>query len=277
MGFSVRCLICCRKLNLRFQTSPVNADPVTPSPVPLPGTPDGAPLTRGDQPEGALSGKTVWLSAGHGWTWTGIRWVTQRPNTYGIVEDFSNAEAVNVITWCAICGTPERMCSWCASARRMKRDNRGQRRGVRQYRRPVNATSSSAVMRAVRTGTPCQQDESASATWKPDSPKQVCTRCGSGTGTAQTAPLMRVNHTPRGGRYAVSISQEVHGSTWRYLGEFYFEAGTGGYVSLTNESSDPGQALIADAVRFGGGLGSIDPWHGASGKPGAGKSSPLLR
>jgi len=46
--------------------------------------------------------------------------------------------------------------------------------------------------------------------------------------------------------------------TWRYMGEYYFETGTGGHVPLVNESSDTGQAVIADAVRIGDGMGSID-------------------
>jgi hypothetical protein len=54
--------------------------------------------------------------------------------------------------------------------------------------------------------------------------------------------------------------------TWRYLGEYYFETGTGGHVPLINETSDTGQAVIADAVRFGGGMGSIDR-GGVSGEP----------
>ncbi|MFC2053387.1 hypothetical protein ACFLV7_03690 [Chloroflexota bacterium] len=56
----------------------------------------------------------------------------------------------------------------------------------------------------------------------------------------------------------ISNYQEVYGMIWRYLGEFYFETGTGGHVTLIIESSDTGQAVIADAVRFGGGMGSID-------------------
>ena len=58
----------------------------------------GQPPALGQgQPQGALAGKTVWLSAGHGWYWSTIlnRWNSQRPNTFGIVEDFANAEAVN--------------------------------------------------------------------------------------------------------------------------------------------------------------------------------------
>src|SRR5262249_27108417 len=43
---------------------------------------------------GALSGKTVYVSAGHGWVWgdTLGRWATQRPNTNGLGEDFISAE-----------------------------------------------------------------------------------------------------------------------------------------------------------------------------------------
>ena len=55
--------------------------------------------------------------------------------------------------------------------------------------------------------------------------------------------------------------------TWRYLGEYYFETGTGGHMILINESSDTDQAVIADAVRFGGRMGSIDRGGGVSGEP----------
>ncbi|MGB1216648.1 MAG: T9SS type A sorting domain-containing protein, partial [Saprospiraceae bacterium] len=47
-----------------------------------------------------------------------------------------------------------------------------------------------------------------------------------------------------------------HGQTWYYLGQFYFDTGTAGKVVLTNESTEIGQAIIADAVRFGGGVGT---------------------
>jgi hypothetical protein len=70
-----------------------------------------------------------------------------------------------------------------------------------------------------------------------------------------------------GGTTTVRISQEIHGQTWRYLGEYYFEAGTAGQVTLVNGSDDPGQAVVADALRFGGGLGSISEPGGTSGRP----------
>jgi hypothetical protein len=55
--------------------------------------------------------------------------------------------------------------------------------------------------------------------------------------------------------------------TWRNLGEYYFETGTGGQVTLINGSSDAGQAIIADVVRFGGGMDSIDRGGWVSGEP----------
>ena len=79
----------------------------------------------------------------------------------------------------------------------------------------------------------------------------------------------KVNHA--GGETVVSINQEVHGQTWVYLGQFYFDAGTAGNVTLSNESSDTGQAVIADAVRFGGGYGTVEdcdvPGVGLANKP----------
>ncbi len=44
---------------------------------------------------GALSGKTVYLSAGHGWNYAAGAWRTQRGNTHDLVEDFITAEAVD--------------------------------------------------------------------------------------------------------------------------------------------------------------------------------------
>ena len=45
--------------------------------------------------KGALEGKTVWLSAGHGWRYYKGDWRTQRSNANGIVEDHGNIEAIN--------------------------------------------------------------------------------------------------------------------------------------------------------------------------------------
>ena len=61
-----------------------------------------------------------------------------------------------------------------------------------------------------------------------------------------------------GGSSMVSINQEVHGLTWVYLGQFYFDAGVNYSVTLLNSTNDPtaSQFVIADAVRWGGGTGT---------------------
>jgi len=258
------------EVKTKAQVSPKSSDPLIPNPGPLPGAPGGAPLTKGDQPPGILSGKTVWLSAGHGWVWTGIRWATQRPNTYGIVEDLSNAEAVNYYLARYL---------WNAGADvRLVRERSHNQievivdndQGASGYSETGQFSTSSS--RGYQGGTyrytVSEQIESASATWRPDLPK-------AGLYPVWVWYRHNVNRTAEaryqvhhaGGQTQISISQEVHGDTWHYLGEFYFDAGTGGYITLTNQSSDPGQAVIADAVRFGGGMGSIDRGQGVSGKP----------
>jgi hypothetical protein len=44
---------------------------------------------------GALSGKTIYLSPGHGWTYkASASWYSQRGKTHGVVEDMSNADGI---------------------------------------------------------------------------------------------------------------------------------------------------------------------------------------
>jgi hypothetical protein len=76
--------------------------------------------------------------------------------------------------------------------------------------------------------------------------------------------------THLGGQTEFLIDQRMGGATWIYLGTYRFAAGAhpeSGQVALTNESSDPGHVLSADAVRFGGGMGSIRRGRGTSGRP----------
>lgn len=55
-----------------------------------------------------------------------------------------------------------------------------------------------------------------------------------------------------------SVNQQMGGGTWVYLGTFDFDGGatTSNLVALTNESAQNG-VVSADAVRFGGGMGSV--------------------
>ncbi len=260
---------------------PLSAFLPTPS-VPTPAIPpNGDPLPEyvgqppgfgQGRPQGALSGKTVWLSAGHGWYWSSTlgRWNTQRPNITGIIEDFSNAEAVNYYLarylWNAGADV------WLVRERAMTGhevivDND---QGAPHYTEVGAWTTSlspgyggGTYRFAITASSP-----TASATWTPNLPE-------AGWYAVWAWYLHGINRPPdaryqihhAGGVTTVRISQEVHGQTWYYLGEYYFPSGTGGYVTLINESGDAGQAVIADAVRFGGGMGSIAAPGGVSGQP----------
>lgn len=64
------------------------------------------------------------------------------------------------------------------------------------------------------------------------------------------------------------VNQRMGGSTWVYLGTFYFSKGQNpqNSVLLSNYSNDEG-LVTADAVRFGGGMGNIVRGGSTSGMP----------
>ncbi|MBU0702375.1 MAG: N-acetylmuramoyl-L-alanine amidase, partial [Chloroflexi bacterium] len=57
-----------------------------------------------------------------------------------------------------------------------------------------------------------------------------------------------------GGETTVVMSQQHHGITWRHIGDYGFRGGEVATVTLSNLSSQAGNVVIADAVRFGGGI-----------------------
>lgn len=63
-----------------------------------------------------------------------------------------------------------------------------------------------------------------------------------------------------GGTTDFIVNQSMGGKTWIYLGTFLFEKGKNpdkGMLELSNQSSEQGNWVSADAVRFGGGMGNI--------------------
>jgi hypothetical protein len=62
-----------------------------------------------------------------------------------------------------------------------------------------------------------------------------------------------------GGKTDFSVNQNLCGSTWLYLGNFYFNKGRNkfGKVILSNLNSNEDKVITADAVKFGGGFGNI--------------------
>jgi uncharacterized lipoprotein YddW (UPF0748 family) len=254
---------------------PANEEPLPDRPGRAPDYTGQPPAFGQGQPQGALSGKAVWLSAGHGWYCGGdppCTWRTQRPNTHGIVEDLADAEAVNYYLarylWNAGADV------WLVRERAMTEEEVivDDDDGAPGYTETGSWATTTYTGSGYNGGdyryTTSAGSLSATATWTPNLPEagwyavRAWYRHG---GNRTTDARYEIHHA--GGVTEVSISQEVHGQTWRYLGEYYFEAGTAGHVTLLNQSDDPGQAVIADAMRFGGGLGSIATSGGTSGRP----------
>jgi uncharacterized lipoprotein YddW (UPF0748 family) len=257
-------------------TVPPNEEPMPDRLGPEPEYVGQPPAFGQGQPQGALSGTTAWLSAGHGWYWEADlnRWTTQRGNNYGLVEDFSNAEAVNYYLarylWNAGADV------WLVRERAMIGhevivDNDS---GAPSYTETGSWATSSYSGTGYNGGdyryTSSASDGApmATATWTPNLPEAGWYAVWAWFRHGENrSPDARYEIHHAGGVTAVSVSQEVHGQTWRYLGEYYFEAGIGGCVTLLNQSIAAGRAVIADAIRFGGGLGTIEDGGVTSGRP----------
>jgi hypothetical protein len=89
-------------------------------------------------------------------------------------------------------------------------------------------------------------------------------------GTDRTNQLYRINHT--GGQSLVRVPHNMAGSGWIYLGTYYFNTGSNtasGAVIISNLGPVPGATgvVIADAIRFGNGMGDINRGGGVSTYP----------
>lgn len=237
-----------------------------------------APALAGAMPAGALTGKAVYLSAGHGWYWDGYwgEWRTQRyaSDSYQIIEDMNNAEVVNqyLISYLRNAGADV----WPVREHDMNTQEMIVVHGQPAYSevgtwatsvltgyqgllyRYAVAVTTTATATATWTFTPTASGQYAVYAWYTSDP--------SGAPDAQYL----IAHD--GGTTEVRVNQQVHGALWRYIGTFPFAAHAPGKVMLTNQSATTGAVVIADAVRVGGGMGDRTgdgppPSPGTSGKP----------
>jgi len=234
----------------------------------------GPPGYGQQQPAGALSWKSVFISQSHGWyDHETLGWITQRGTTNDIVEDFINPEAVNQYLvqylWNAGAGV------YTCRERDMNRNE-----VIVDDTSPGYSTTGTWTTAASPTGyfgtsfawTPVSTTETATATFTPTFPADgdyaVYVWYHHGTDHTHDARYI-VNHS--GGSTVVLQSQLMDGYTWKQIGTYHFLAGTSpeyGSVTVSNEGSDTGRIVLADAVRFGGGMGTV--YHEGStvsGKP----------
>lgn len=246
---------------------------------------------------GALTGKTIFVSAGHGWTYdtSKKKWDTQRYLTNGMREDDSNAEIVSyfLIPYLQNAG------GMVLSARERDRQEKmviiddadglsyAESDGIYEESSGWSENTTDSFGGYGRIDYPIERNvnplkngrfRSAAAgsgvwaRWTANIPEDgfyhvyVAYRRIDGN---TDAAVYTVRHA--GGTSEVTVNQQHHGSTWIDIGRFYFRQGLSrenGSVTLSGTSG----SLIADAVRFGGGMGVIKRGESAatltvSGKP----------
>jgi len=240
-----------------------------------------SPFRGQGQPTGALTGASIFVSPGHGWYYSTTlnRWATQRGNTNNIIEDLSNGEAC--LNWLV-------KYLWNAGARVYTVRERDLQTnmvivddggaGFSTTGSWSSATLSGAYNGSLRRTTTVTGSPTATARFTPNIPQRgyyavyVWYRTA-GIGTTTSDARITIHHV--GGSTVWMQNQNRDGYTWKYVGTYYFEAGSSpstGSVVVDNQSSTAGHYVVADAVRFGGGMGDIlDPDDPApqtvSGKP----------
>ena len=244
----------------------------------------GIPLPRPGT--GALTGKFVYLSAGHGFTYTNTlsRWATQRGTTEEIVEDLVSAESISqwLIPMLQLAGAtvvPIRESDFNPAL--VAVDDGGP--GYVEDGPPGTFSAStvpgfgplpaklgdranpfalgvSRLMAAASTPT-------AHAVYQPTLPADgyynVYASWASDASRVQDAHYV-VRHA--GGETHYRVNQQRHGATWALLGRFYFRAGAPperASVQVWNDSQGSGTVSL-DAVRWGGGMGFIERQVGSA-------------
>jgi hypothetical protein len=240
----------------------------------------GIPETASSQPAGALAGVVVYCSGGHGFgaNSSTTAWIPERPLINAVNEDMGNIDQLNYFAEQA----------WKAGATVVPVRPVGyQTNEVVLNNVDTNLTASGQVTFGgtwadtgnttlfygtagevgYRYASVDTADTTAWAIYRPTLPAEgeypVYTWVRSGSDRANQ--LYRVYHS--GGVTDVRVDHSQVGLGWVWLGTYHFEAGTNGSVNISNHDPDgAGEVVIADAIRFGNGMGDVS--RGAAGLSG---------
>ena len=225
-------------------------------------TPDFVPVEgEGVYPyDGPLSGLTIALSPGHGWTWENGAWHTQRSLVNNVVEDHSNARLVDwhVIPQLIRAGArvfSVREADFSTEEILIDNDDASGYASENGW----SAGSGLGWQGGNYDVCPTTQNESEqvwarfSADFTKSETKAVYLFFRAGENRVTDA-LVEIRHA--GNVTRLKVNQERNDNRWLYLGSFYFDADEPNQgVSISNLSDEDGY-VIADAVRFGGGMGT---------------------
>ena len=264
---------------------PAAADRAPPPPPP-PGTVSREGWT-GQPDTGALIGRSVYVSAGHGWYWSDVlgRWATQRGNTHDIVEDLVNSEAVNHYLMPLLRNAGAQVITMREhdlQAEMVVVDDgdpapaggeggyqetggfdKGTDKGFANGKAPYSGSANPFALGGYRAAAVVTGKPTATATFLPAFTKSGLyavyvgyTAGGNRSGDAH----FEIRHS--GGVSHRRIDMTRHGQTWTWLGNYHFDTGVDpsrGAVLLHNDTllKADGKYVVADVVRFGGGKGLI--------------------
>ncbi|MBK9072195.1 MAG: N-acetylmuramoyl-L-alanine amidase [Myxococcales bacterium] len=232
---------------------------------------------------GTLMGKTVYLSAGHGWFFhSSDWWTTQRGNSWGLIEDLISTEVISQHLIAEL-----------------------QRMGA--YVVPIRESDPSPAMVIVDDEDPgffmsddWQTDALAAGWATPIMPLQgelnpfelggskrfLARSFGKYASWTVNAPAdgefnvyvswtQELNAAPdahyvvrhAGGETHYLVDQRRHGGTWVLLGRHFFRKDAPAEVRLIADSADESRTITGDAVRLGGGSARIERNGSTSGAP----------
>ncbi|MEE9127184.1 MAG: N-acetylmuramoyl-L-alanine amidase, partial [Planctomycetota bacterium] len=223
---------------------------------------------------GALAGKTIAVSPGHGYYWhSTLGWTTQRPAIDGLTEDIHTNEICMRYVIPALENMGARVIS-CRERGDIVHEALGDNgQGSPRYVETggwTQVTSGGYAGGSYRVAFATTGKPTATATWTlplaADGiyPVYVFFPAGAVTSTVADARFT-VHHS--GGTAQVRVDQTQDDRRWIHLGNFSFTRTAGARIVLDNQSATVGKLVIADAVRVGGGRGSIARGAGTSGKP----------
>jgi hypothetical protein len=230
------------------------------------------------QPAGALSGRIVYTSAGHGWTYSNAsdKWYTQRGDNNDVVEDYGNLDQMNLfVAYCFNAGatvvafrpigyqTNEVVLDNTSPSVRFEGPWSSSAATNNFFGTPGAVPYRFASIGPVQTSTALYTPTIPSTGFYP-----VYTWASHGGN--RTWQLYLIHHT--GGQTEVRVPHHLVGNGWIYLGTYYFAAGSNslaGSVVISNLEPTPslGAVVIADAIRFGNGMGDVVPISTGGGVP----------
>lgn len=232
------------------------------------------PIGTSGQPIGALAGRTVFFSPGHGWYYTGSQWSLMRPLLLMMNEDHGNLDQGNFFAAYLLNAgaTVVPMRPMGQQENEVVLDNVDA--GVTfsgNWTVSTNQACYGSTVEPYRY-TDTAPTETATATYTPNIPEAgfYPVYCWANYASDRTSgQLYIVNHSAGQSRFRINHRRVGRG--WIWLGNYYFEAGSHpdtGSVVISNLAPAIGTTtglVIADAIRFGNGPGDVDRGGGISG------------